>query len=99
MDPPQPCLPAPHVNVQLLPEQPAVAPAGVGPQQLVPQRVLEQLISQPDAVHTALPLEAGGLHLVPQARQFDVSVARLTQAPPHRVFVPQSIRHEPFSQT
>jgi hypothetical protein len=92
-------LPEAQVKVQLLPEQPAVAPAGVAAQQLVPQRVFEQAMSQPEAVHTALPLDAGGLHLVPQAKQFDVSVARLTQAVPQRVLVPQSTTHAPFSQS
>lgn len=87
------------MNVQVLPEQPAVEPLGVAVQQLVPQRVFVQLMSQPVAVHTALPLAAGGLHLVPHIRQFDVSVARLTQLVPQRVLVPQSTTQDPFSQS
>ena len=85
--------------MQLLPEQPAVAPVGVAAQQLVPQRVLLQLISQPVWVHTAVPLELGGLHLVPQLKQFDVSVARLTQEDPHRLKLPQSATQLPLWQT
>ena len=96
---PQPWLPLLQVNVQVLPEQPAVEPGGAVAQQLVPQRILVQLMSQPVAVHTALPLAAGGSHLVPHARQFCVSVARLTQALLQRVLFPQSTTQEPFSQS
>jgi len=92
-------LPELQVNVQLLPEQPAVARAGVAPQQLEPQRVLLQLMSQPVLVHTAVPLAAGGLHFVPQLKQFDVSVDRFTQEVPQRPSVPQSVTQAPLWQT
>jgi len=94
----QPWLLPLHVNVQVLPEQPADEPVGVGPQQLVPQRVFVQLMSQPVAAHTAVPL-AGTLHLLPQVRQFNGSVARLTQELVQRVLVPQSTTQAPFSQS
>jgi hypothetical protein len=70
-------LPELHAKLQVLPEQLAAARAGVASQQLVPQRVLVQLMSQPELVQTALPFAAGGLHLLPQLKQFDVSVDRL----------------------
>ena len=87
------------MNVQVFDEQPAVERAGVASQQVDPQRVLVQLMSQPELVQTAEPLAAGGLHLVPQLRQFDVSVARFTQDVPQRVWLPQSTTQLPFSHT
>jgi hypothetical protein len=92
-------LPELHVNVQVFVEQPAVARAGVASQQLVPQRVLLQLMSQPELVHTAVPFDAGGLQRLPHSRQFDVSVATLTHAVPQRVRVPQSTTHLLLSHT
>lgn len=95
-------LPLVQVKLQVLVEQLAWASAGVAAQQLVPQRVSLQLMSQPDEPHTAEPFEAGGLHLVPQLLQFDVSVARFTQEVPQRV-VPgmplQSITQAPPTHT
>jgi hypothetical protein len=88
-----------HVKLHVFPEQPALERAGVAPQQLVPQRVLVQLMSQPEAPHTALPFEDGGLQRLPQLKQFDVSVARLTQVLPQRVWpLPQLTRQAPASQ-
>jgi hypothetical protein len=88
-----------QAKVQVFPEQPAVEPEGVAPQQLVPQRVFVQLMSQPELPHTAVPFDAGGLHLVPQALQFEVSVARFTHELPQRVWLPQSTTQLPFSQS
>ena len=82
----------------MLPEQTVVAPDGAAAQQLVPQRVLAQLMSQAELEHVALPL-AGTGHLLPQLEQFKGSLARLTQALPQRVFVPQSTTQAPFSQS
>lgn len=87
------------MNEHVFPEQPAVERAGAASQQLVPQRVLVQLMSQPEPVQTALPLAEGGLHLVPQLRQFEVSVARFTQELPQRVLLPQSTTQVPFSHS
>ena len=42
-------------------------------------------VSQPELVQTAEPFAAGGLHFVPQVRQFDVSVATFTHELPQRV--------------
>jgi hypothetical protein len=92
-------LPLLHVKVQVFPEQPAVARAGVAPQQLEPQRVFVQLMSQPDVVHTAEPFAGGGVQRVPQARQFEVSVDRFTQLLPQRVRFPQLMRQLPPSHT
>jgi hypothetical protein len=93
-------LPLLHVKVHVLPEQPAVARAGAGGQQLVPQRLFEQLMSQPEAVQTAAPSLAGGVQRLPQLKQFDVSVERFTQLVPHRVCpVLQRGRHVPSSHT
>lgn len=78
-------MPELHAKLQVFPEQLAVERAGVASQQLVPQRVLLQLMSQPEPPQTALPLAAGGLHLLPQLKQFEVSVDRLTHEVPQRV--------------
>ena len=85
--------------MQVLPEQTVVAPDGAAAQQLVPQRVLVQLMSQADDAHTPLPLDAGGGHTLPQVEQFYASLVRLTQAVPQRVFVPQSTTQALFSQS
>jgi hypothetical protein len=88
-----------QLNVQVLPEQPGVEPVGPVPQQLVPQRVLVQLMSQPVVLHTAVPLDAGGSHLLLQVKQFDRSVAKLTQVLPQRDSAPQFTTQLPFSQS
>ena len=95
-------LPLVQLKTHVLLEQLVCASCGAAAQQLVPQRVLLQLMSQPEEPHTAVPLEAGGVHLVPQLLQFCVSVARFTQAVPQRV-VPgmplQSITQAPPTHT
>ena len=84
-----------HVKAQVLPEQAVWAPVGVAAQQLLPQRELLQLMSQPLALHTAEPLEAGGLHLLPQPKQFAGSVDTFVQVEPHSVWLPQSLTQAP----
>jgi hypothetical protein len=98
VEPPQPWLPLLQVNVQAFPEQPAVERAGVASQQLVPQRVFVQLMSQVELEHTAVPLAGGGLHRFPQFPQFEGSFVRFTHVVPQRLRVPQLTTHEPFSQ-
>lgn len=87
------------MNAQVLPEQPALERTGVASQQVVPQRVLLQLMSQPELAQTALPFAAGGLQRLPQLKQFEVSVDRFTQAVPQRLRLPQSTTQVPDSQT
>jgi hypothetical protein len=98
VEPPQPWLPLLQVNVQLFPEQPAVARTGVASQQLVPQRVFVQLMSHIEEAHTAEPLAGGAVHRFPQFPQFEVSFVRFTHVLPQRVRVPQLTTQEPFSQ-
>lgn len=67
---------------------------------LVPQRMKPALHWN---VHLA-PLQrgaafAGALHTVPQAPQFDVSVARSAQASSQGVLLPQSVAHCPERHT
>ena len=95
---PQPWLPLLQVKLQLFPEQPAVERGGVASQQLVPQRVFVQLMSQVEALHTAEPFAGGAVHRVPHIPQFDVSFVRFTHVLPQRVKVPQLTTQEPFSQ-
>jgi len=92
-------LPVLHVKAHVLPEQPAWAPLGVAPQQLVPQRVLLQLMSQPLALHTAEPLEAGPVHLLPQPKQFKGSADTFVHVEPHSVWLPQSLTQAPLWQS
>ena len=87
------------MKVHVLLEQPAVERAGVASQQVEPQRVFVHLMSHPELVQTAEPFDAGGLQRVPQLRQFDVSLARLTHEVPQRVRLPQSTTQAPFSHT
>lgn len=82
---PQLWLPVLQVKAHVLPEQAGCAPDGVAPQQLVPQRELTQLMSQPLAVHTAEPFAAGTLHFLPQPKQFDGSVDKFVQDEPQSV--------------
>jgi hypothetical protein len=92
---PQAWLPALQEKAHVLPEQLTCAPEGAAAQQLLPQRVLLQVMSQLLAVHTAEPLEAGGVHFMPQAEQFDGSVAKLVQFEPQSVWLPQSLTQVP----